>query len=82
VGFEERPSMEGPEENAVDDTERERPMPKGFVGDSGTAILHRADCPQVKDVAPADRVFFVTPHPALNEHYVPCEYCKPLVGWN
>jgi len=81
VGFEDRPAMQGPEENPVDDSERERPLPKGFVGDSATMILHRADCPRVSKGDPADRVFFVTPHPALNEEYMPCDYCKPLVGW-
>ena len=65
----------------VDDTDRKAPLPKGFVGDAGALKLHRADCPRVKDCEPADRVFFVTPWPALNEGYEPCDYCEPLKGW-
>jgi len=81
VEMENRPAMQLPEENPVDEGEREAPLPRGFVGDSDHVILHRADCPRVADCDPSDRVFFVTPWPALNEGYVPCEYCEPLEGW-
>jgi hypothetical protein len=81
VGFEDRPQIQGEEYHAVDDSERERPLPKGFVADAATNALHRADCPRVKEIDPSDRVFYVTPHPALNEGYEPCEYCRPLYGW-
>jgi len=81
VEFESEPPMRGPEVQPVDDSGRETPLPKGFVADAATRIIHRADCPKVNDAKPADRVFYVTPGPALNEGYEPCDYCEPLKGW-
>ncbi|MEN8148993.1 MAG: hypothetical protein ABFS86_04170 [Planctomycetota bacterium] len=81
VEFEESPEVRRPEVNPVDDEGRETPLAKGFVADGAAHVLHRAGCPKVLDIAPADRLFFASPYPALNEGHSPCEYCEPLKGW-
>ena len=81
VEFSESPEVRRPEVNPVEDDGRETPLAKGFVADDTRKVVHRADCPQVKDIAPEDRLFFVSPYPAINEGHAPCDYCEPLQGW-
>ena len=81
VEFQESPEERRPEVNPVDDEGRETPLARGFVADDRAKILHRANCPRVEKVDAADRLFFASPYPALDEGHTPCDYCEPLKGW-
>ncbi len=48
-----------------------------YIGNANSGKFHYADCPTVKKMNPANKVYLNTREEAINAGYVPCKRCNP-----
>lgn len=49
----------------------------GYVASRHSKVFHKADCPHVKRISPANRITFSSPTEAESAKKKPCRTCKP-----
>ena len=55
-------------------------LPVILIGNRATRTYHCPDCRQVKNVNPANLVYFRYRQEPVNARYSPCQICKPTGG--